>query len=171
MRRTLTACRSGLSVAAAVVLLSACGGSDEGSSASGSSEPSAGASESGADAAASQFCTDAAAIQERVGSTLNDQSDPADLPQALQEAAAEIRAVEAPPEIATDWNSLADGVEQIATAFATIDVSDPNALATFQAEVGEVQAQLTTASTNVETYLREECGLDTGANEPAAPSS
>lgn len=167
MRRSLA--RSGLSLTA-VVLLSACGGSDEGSSASGPSETSSSAAESSAGSADSEFCTDAAAIQERVGSTLTDQSDPAALPQALQEAAAEIRAVDAPPEIAADWNSLADGVEQIAAAFAAVDFNDPNALATFQEQVEGLQAQLGTASTNVETYLRDECGLDT-EGEPAAPSS
>ena len=171
MRRTLTACRSGLSVAAAVVLLSACGGSDEGGSASSTSEASSSAAETSADAAGSQFCAEAAAVQENVGSTLNDQSDPASLPQALQDAATEIRAIEPPPEIAADWTALADGVEQIAAAFQAIDFNDPNALATFQEQVGQLQTDLGTASTNVETYLREECGLDTGPSEPAAPSS
>ena len=171
MRPTLTACRSGLSVAAAVVLLSACGGSDEGTSASGSGEPSSSASESSAESAGSKFCTDAAAIQERLGSTLDDQSDPTALPQALQQAAAEIRAVEAPPEIAADWNTLADGVEQIAAAFGSIDFNDPNALAGFQAQLGELQTQLSTASTNVENYLRDDCGLELDPGEPAAPSS
>jgi hypothetical protein len=106
-----------------------------------------------------------------VGSTLNDQSDPTALPQALQEAAAEIREVEAPPEIADDWNALADGVEQIALAFGEIDFNDPNALTTFQSQVGELQAELSTASTNVENYLRDECGLDVESGESAAPSS
>jgi hypothetical protein len=169
MRRTLTAFRTGLSVAAAVVLLSACGGSDEGGSAS--SDTSASASESSADAAGSEFCTEAAAIQERIGSTLTEQSDPAALPQALQQAAAEIRAVEAPPEIADDWNALADGVEQIAAAFASVDFNDPNAVATFQQQVGELQTELASASTNVENYLREECGIDAGNSESAAPTS
>ena len=169
--RIFPACRSGLSVVAAVVLLSACGGSDEGGSASGSGEPTSSAAETSADAADSKFCTDAAAIQERVGSTLTDQSDPAALPQALQAAAAEIRAVEPPSEIAADWNALAEGVEQIAAAFSSIDFSDPNALTTFQTQVGQLQAGLTTASTNVENYLRDECGLELDSGESAAPSS
>jgi hypothetical protein len=160
MRPTLTACRTGLSVAAAVVLLSACGADEE--------APTAENGFSGAD---SEFCTDAAAIQERVGATLNDEADPTALPQALQEAAAQIRAVEAPPEISDDWNALADGVEQIATAFASIDVDDPNSLATFQEQVGQLQGRLATASTNVEIYLREECGIDLDSGEPAAPTS
>lgn len=169
--RIFPACRSGLSVAAAVVLLSACGGSDEGGSAAGSSETSASASEGSAGSADSQFCTDAAAIQERVGATLTDQSDPGALPQALQEAAAEIRAAEPPPEIAADWNALADGVEQIATAFGSIDFDDPNALTAFQSQVGQLQAELSAASTNVENYLSEECGLEVDPGESAAPSS
>jgi hypothetical protein len=155
-------------VAAAVVLLSACGGSDEGGSAAGSTEAESSAPETSAEPADSQFCTEAAAIQDRVGSTLSDQSDPTAIPQALQEAATQIRAVEPPPEIAADWESLADGVDQIATAFGSLDFNDPNALATFQQQVGQLQAQLGTASTNVETYLREECGIE---GEPAAPSS
>lgn len=164
--------RTGLTVAAAVLLLAACGGSDEdGSTAATSSPANSSAAERSDDRANEEFCTDAAAIQERVGATLTDQSDPAALPQALQQAATEIRAVEPPEEIAADWSALADGVEQIATAFASIDVNDPNAVATFQQQVGDLQARLAAASTNVETYLRDECGIDTDAGEPAAPSS
>ena len=171
MRRTLTVFRSGLSVAAALVLLSACGGSDENSDSSASSETSASETESEAPAADSEFCTEAASIEDRVSSTLNDQSDPAALPQALQQAADEIRAIDAPPEIASDWEALAGGVEQIAAAFAQVNFNDPNALATFEAQVGQLQTQLESASTNVETYLREECGIDTDGSEPASPTS
>jgi hypothetical protein len=172
MRRTPTACRSGLSVAAALVLLTACGGSDGGNSqSSGASGSSASASGASAAAADSEFCTEAGSIEERIGSTLNDQSDPAALPPALQEAASEIRAIKPPDEIASDWNALADGLEQIATAFGSINPNDPNALATFQQQIGQLEARLGTASTNVENYLRDECGLDTGSTEPASPTS
>jgi hypothetical protein len=171
MRRTLTVCRSGLSVAAAVVLLSACGGSEDNSDSSAASETSSSASESEAPQADSEFCTEAASIEERVSSTLNDQSDPAALPQALNQAAAEIRAIEPPDEIAADWEALAGGVEQIAAAFSQVNFNDPNALATFEAQVGQLQTQLESASTNVETYLREECGIDAEESEPASPTS
>ena len=170
MRRTLTVCRNGLSVAAAVILLSACGGGDEPES-SATEGTSAGASETTAEQADSEFCTEAASIEDRISSTLNDQSDPAALPQALQQAADEIRAIEPPDEIAADWEALAGGVEQIAAAFAQVDFNDPNALATFEAQIGQLQTQLESASTNVETYLREECGIDTDGSEPASPTS
>jgi hypothetical protein len=175
MRRTLTVCRHGVAVTAAVVMLTACGGSENGdSAASGSSSSAAESSaspESSADAASSEFCTKAPSIEGRVDSTLQNSQDPQALPQALREAAGEIRAIEAPDEIASDWNALADGAEQIAAAISQVDFRDPNALATFQQQVGSLESQLSSASTNVETYLRDECGIDTGPGESAAPTS
>jgi hypothetical protein len=98
------------------------------------------------------------------------QSDPAAIPQALQEVATEIRAIQPPDEIASDWNALADGVEQIASAFGNVNFSDPNAVATFQAQVGQLESQLSSASTNVETYLSDKCGIGT-STESASPTS
>jgi hypothetical protein len=172
MRRTLTVCRNGLAVTAAAVLLTACGGSgdDEGSSSAGSSETSS-APETSADAADSEFCTEAAAIQERVGSTFNDQSDLANLPAALNQAAEEVRQVEPPDEIAGDWAALADGIDEIASAIASVDFSDPNAAATFEQQVAPLQQELAGASANVSAYLQDECGLEVDTGEPASPSS
>ena len=166
MRRLLSVRRTGVAVlAAGGVLLTACGGSGE-DAASSSASPSPSSSAPGSD-----FCTEAAAIQERVSSTLGDEADITKLPPALEQAAAEIRAVEPPEEIAADWATFADGVEQIAAAIASVDVDDPNASETFQREVAPLQQQLVPASTNVATYLREECGLDVGPSESASPSS
>jgi len=170
MRRTLLACRTGLSVAAAVVLLSACGGSDEGSSASSSGETGAAASESSAEPADSQFCTEAATIQERVGASFDEQ-DPASLGLALQDGAAEIRGIEPPAEIASDWNVLADGLDQIAAAFSEVDLTDPAAQQALGQKIAELQGPLDSASTNVENYLRDECGIEMDSGEPAAPTS
>jgi hypothetical protein len=168
MRPSLTACRTGLSVAAAVVLLTACGGSDDTAS---SASSKAGSSASESSAADSKFCTEAAAIQKNLGTTLEDSQDPTALPQALQEAAAQIRAIDPPAEIADDWNRLADGAEKISQAFASIDINDPNALATLEQKIGELGTGLSTASTRVDNYLREKCGIDTGSTDSAAPSS
>ena len=169
MRRTLTACRSGLSVAAAVVLLSACGGSDEGSSASSTTAAESSAAESGG-SSDSQFCTEAAAIQEKVTASFDEQ-DPASLGQVLQEGATEIRAIEPPDEIAADWTALADGLEQIAAAFADVDLTDPAAQQQLGQKIAELQGPLDSASTNVENYLRDECGIEMDSGESAAPSS
>jgi hypothetical protein len=170
MRRTLTVCQQGLSVAAAVVLLTACGGSGKDDSASSSSAASSSASETSANAAGSEFCTKAAAVEANVSSAVADQSDPASIPQALRAAVAQIRAIQPPHEIATDWSALADGVEQLAAAFASVDLKDANAVATFEQKASELETRLSGASANVEKYLTDKCGL-TAPSESAAPTS
>jgi hypothetical protein len=172
MRRTLTACRTGIAVAAAVVLLAACGSDDDGSSSQASGTPTE-TTESGAPEEDSEFCRDASTIQQRVDATLTDQSDPTALPQTLQAAAEEIRSIEPPDEIAAEWEALAGGVEQIAAALSTVDFDDPDALATFQEQIGRIQADLGTASTDVQRYLTEQCGIEIEMepSESASPSS
>src|SRR5215218_1532218 len=140
MRSPLRLGRTGLSVAAALVLLTACGGSgdeDKDASAATESTTTSSAPESSADAGSSEFCTQAAAVQERVGATFSGGSDPANLPQVLQEAATQIRAIEAPDELADDWTAFADGIEKIAGA-AQIDFNDQAAVATFQQQATQL---------------------------------
>src|SRR6476469_1420252 len=157
MRRTLPVYRAGLSVAAAVVLLTACGGSGKDNNASSSSTASA--TKTSAAAAGSEFCTKAAAIESSVTSAVTDQADPSSIPQALQTAVAQIRAIDPPREISSDWAKLADGVEQLATAFASVDFKDQAAVASFEQTASNLEAQLSGASANVEKYLSEKCGL------------
>ena len=171
MRRIPRACRGALFVATSVVLVSACGGSDEGSSAAGTSETSASATQSSAAPSAdSEFCTTAGSIQQRVASTFTG-SDPADLGALLQQGAKEVRETEPPTDIAADWAALADGLEQVAASFAGVDLNDPAAKQALGRKIAELQGPLSTASTNVENYLRDQCGLEIGSGEPAAPTS
>ena len=158
MRRSLVA-------AAVVVLLTACGGSDEDDAASGDPTPS----ETTAPTAGSEFCTQAAGIQALIAAPFGGETDRAILPEVLQEAAAEIRAIEPPPELASDWSAFTDGVDQIAGA-AQIDFDDPAAVATFQQQAAAVQQQYGAAFTNVTTYLTEECGLVEAPTETSAPT-
>ncbi|NEK86049.1 hypothetical protein GCU60_09800 [Blastococcus saxobsidens] len=160
MHRSILLRRSGLSVAAAVVLLTGCGGSDGEDSAP---ETPMTAAESTAVAAGSEFCTQAASIQERLEATAGGVSDPTELPQVMQRAADEIRAIDAPAEIEADWSALADGAQRLSETLSGIDFSDPNALATLEQELTPLQQDLETASTNVETYLRDDCGIDVSA--------
>jgi hypothetical protein len=172
MRRTLTVCRNGLAVAAAAVLLTACGGSDSGgASASSSSAASSSASETSADAAASEFCSQAAKALSDLQPALSGQGDPASLAPALQQAADQVRAIQAPSAIAADWTALADGIEQIAQAFATANVSDPASQAALQQRTTEIIGQLSAPATNVQTYLAQKCGLATPSTESASPTS
>ena len=168
MRRTRVGYRTGVSVAAALVLLTACSGSKN-DNASSSTKASSSASQTSAKAAGSEFCTKAAAIESSVGSAVTDQSDPTSVKEALQAAVAQIRAIDPPREIASDWTALADGVDQLATAFANVNFTDQAAVASFQQTATALESKLSGASANVEKYLSEKCGLT--APTGAAPSS
>ena len=171
MRPTPAAYRAGLSAAAALALLTACGGGDTTSSASGTPTPTTtSASQTTAKASGSEFCTQAAAVQQQVGSTFSGGSDLATLPQVLQQAAAQIRAIHPPAELAADWTSFADGIAKIAAA-AKIDFNDQAAVATFQQQAGALQQQYGTAFTHVESYLTDTCGLTQSPTETSAPTS
>jgi hypothetical protein len=168
VRRTLSLSRAGVAGAAAVILLAACGG-DGGESATDSpataSPAESSAAETTATSGAEDFCTQAAGIDERVDSALSDLGgDEPSVPEAFRRAAEEVRAIDAPGEIATDWEALAGGLDRIGDALSNIDITDPESLATLE----DVEGDLSTASTNVENYLRDECGIDTP--ESAAPT-
>jgi hypothetical protein len=168
VRRTLSLSRAGVAGAAAVILLAACGG-DGGESATDSpataSAAESSAAETTAASGAEDFCTQAAGIDERVDSALSDLGgDETSVPDAFRRAAEEVRAIDAPGEIATDWEALAGGLDRIGDALSNIDITDPESLATLE----DVEGDLSTASTNVENYLRDECGIDTP--ESAAPT-
>ncbi|SNR35902.1 hypothetical protein [Blastococcus mobilis] len=172
MRQTLTACRSGLSAAAAVVLLTACGGSDgEESASSESSASSSSAAQTTAGESGSEFCTQAREALEQIEPAFSGSGDPTALAPALQQAADDVRAIEAPAEISSDWTALGDGIEQFAQAFAAVDVNDPASASAFQQRTTEIVGSLTSSATNVQSYLTEECGIDPTPTDPAAPSS
>ena len=175
MRRTLSLCRSGLAAAAAVVLLTACGGSDEDSNASESTSSSSSSSasettENTAPQADSEFCTEAAAIQERVTASLTS-SDQTNLGEIFQQASEDIASIEAPPDIATDWASFAEGIQRFAE-ISQIDFTDQTAYQQWQQQATEIQTQYGAAFASVQTYLATECGLtDDEASESASPTS
>jgi hypothetical protein len=148
-RPTVMPCRAGLAGAAAVVLLTACGG-DGGGSASGSPE-------AGAAPAATDFCSQAAGMDERVDSALSDLegNDPS-VTDAFRQIATELRGIDAPEAITADWEAMAAGLDRMADAFADIDsITDMDAIESLDRAEGD----LTEASTNVDAYLSDECGL------------
>ena len=160
--------------AAAVVLLTACGGGDAGEPAAASSAKPADktVAQSSPASSAEQFCAEAAAVDEQVDTALTEVADdPVALVQALTDTAGRVRAVEAPAEIAADWDALAGGLEQMAALFTALDLSDPNALATLEEQVGQIEIRLAGAGTNVQDYLRAECGLEPDAADPAPPGN
>lgn len=172
MRAPALLLTAGLSAA---LLLTGCGGSDEGSTAassSGSSSSSAAPTTSGSPAAppsatsaeAAAFCEQAVSLEQSVNATVGTASnDPTQLAPALQQLADQYADVQAPAEIAGDWTTLVDGVQQLATAAQGIDFTDPTAAQQLQAAAGGLQEQLTTATTNVSTYATATCPETTPA--------
>jgi hypothetical protein len=154
MRRTVITCHASLAGAAAVVLLAACGG-DGGSAADRAAADSAAERNGGSGEA--DFCTQAAGIDERVDRALEDLGgeDPS-VTDAFRQIAEELRAIDAPDAIRSDWEAMATGLDRMADTFADVDLSDPQSLAALE----EAEGDLTAASNNVEDYLRDECGIE-----------
>ena len=163
MSRSPIPCRAGVAAAAAVVLLAACGG--DGGDSAGDATPIPSAAETAAAGTASasgdeDFCSQAAGLDERVDEALSGigDGDPS-VTDAFRQIAGELRAVEAPAPIAADWEALAGGLDRMADAFTDLDITDPDSLTALE----DVEGQLSTASENVDTYLREECGIGSSA--------
>jgi len=148
--RCLTVCRTSVAGAAAVVLLAACGGDG------GSSTANADSSAAETDTASGEFCDRAGDIDERVNEVLSQLDDGSSVPEAIHATADELRAIEAPAAISDDWTALVDGLDQIADALADLDLTDGESVAALE----DIGNRLDTASTNVENYLDEECGIN-----------
>jgi hypothetical protein len=150
--------RAAVAGAAAVLLLTACGGGS-GDTAAVSPDPTgAGTGGSGTTAAAgrSGFCSHAAGIDQRVDAALSDMDDGvASLPEVLRQIGDELRDIAAPAEITADWKAMATGLDGMADAFADFDITDLDSLDALD----QAEGNLTEASTDVERYLSDECGL------------
>jgi hypothetical protein len=106
---------------------------------------------------AATFCVQAAGIDQRVDSALSDLegNDPS-VTDAFRQIATELRGIDAPNAISSDWEAMAAGLDRMANAFADIDdITDLDSIESLDRAEGD----LTTASTNVDTYLSDECGL------------
>jgi hypothetical protein len=161
MPRTPSACRSVSAVSASVLLLTACSGGGGDDTSGSASEKSA----AGTTAAAGDFCSRAADLDERVEAAVASRSDDASVADAFRALATELRGMEPPAEIAGDWKTQADGLDQMADALAELDLTEPDSFAKLE----ELGARLSTASDNVGTYLEANCGIDTsGSSAPAS---
>jgi len=152
-------CRAGVAAAAAAVLLTACGGDgDESSAGSADSGGSASADAGGSTApsGSSDFCAQAEDIDQRVEDALSgaDDDDPS-VADAFRQIAVELRDIEAPDAIRDDWAELSAGLDRMAEAFGELDITDPSSLEVLD----EAEGNLTRASDNVDQYLSDECGI------------
>ncbi|HEY0125822.1 MAG TPA: hypothetical protein VGB58_01650 [Blastococcus sp.] len=144
-------------VGAVVLSLAACGGGDDDSSTSANTSASADATESASASGETDFCTQAAGMDQRVESAMSGlEGDDPSVADAFRQIAEELRAMDPPEQIASDWDAMAAGLDRMADAFADFDITDPDSLTALE----EAEGDLSTAGSNVETYLREECGIE-----------
>lgn len=129
----------------AMVVLAACGDDDGG----------------GGDAAS--FCADAKGFDERF-QNLEGEGDVPDASQ-MGELVDALKSVDPPSEIEDDWNKLTEGLEEFAQILEDVDPEDPTSFLNLDPEdlekLESFGAEFEEAGTNVETFLQEECGIDT----------
>ena len=173
MRRTLTISRTGLAGVAAVVLLTACGGTSSSSASSSSSAASpttsSSSSAAGGSASNSQFCQQAASFTTELDSIGNIE-DPSQFGSVLQQAAAKIGAIQPPQEIASDWSSLVNALNQLAQAASATNFNDPEQAAAFAQTAGQLESRLSSSSTTVSNYLQNQCGINVNGTGSSAPT-
>ena len=155
MSRTPSA-RAAVLAGAVLLSLTACGGDDDAGSAA-SPSTAAEATQSAPASGGSDFCTQAAGIDQRVEAAMSDLegADPS-VSDAFTRIAEELRAMDPPAQISADWDAMAAGLDRMAEAFADFDITDPDSLTALE----QAEGDLSTASGNVETYLRDECGIE-----------
>jgi hypothetical protein len=164
MRAPTTVLTAGLSAAAAVVLLAACGGSGEGSDASASSSAgsssaasaSSGSSVPSGDTAA--WCDQAVALSSDLQQTLTAAgADPTQVAPVLQQAADKYAGVQAPADITQDWGLVVGAVQTLATAAQPIDFTAPDAGDQLVASISGQEDALNTAMDHVTGYAQANC--------------
>jgi hypothetical protein len=169
MRPSLLLCRPAAAVAVAVLLLAGCGGSGDQEPTATSSAPSATPSEPdpspSQDPEAAGFCEEVTSSLDQLTQTLETATEE-EIGTRLPEVVTALEGVEAPPAIAGDWQSLVDGLDQLATTAASLDLSTPEG----QQQYAEAQAglsdQVAEAQGNVINYVISNCSTET-----VAPSS
>jgi hypothetical protein len=166
MRTPRTLVRAGLPLAVLVVL-TACGGSDDaasdaaatssaatssaaGSSAAGSSQAPAG------DAEAQAFCTEAQQAFAQISNDL-DAADPNSLGAALDQSVDAFDQIEPPAEIASDWDALQQAFAGLRDAVAGVDITTTEGQARVQQAVADLETQAADPQARVQQYVDTHC--------------
>src|SRR3954451_16218245 len=164
--------RTGLSVAALVVL-TACGADDEasdaattstaagpssaaGSSAAGSSTAGSSTAPSG-DAEAQTFCTEAEQAFAEISNDL-DAADPSSLDTALDQSVDAFDRIEPPAEIAADWDALQQAFAGLRDAVAGVDLDTSEGQVAVQQAVADLQSESADPQARVQAYVDAHCG-------------
>ncbi|MCW2582940.1 MAG: hypothetical protein JWQ53_1730 [Klenkia sp.] len=165
--RLSTTVTSGLSAAAALVLLTACGGSDvadpASSGAAGSSPAETTAAE--ADEETVTFCTDAETVLTEVGPQL-ETATPETIPSVLQQVVDGFDTLVPPAAIETDFGTLREAYATLLESADANDLTTPEGESAFQAVFADVTSEATTAETAVGDWIDATC-----ANADGSPAS
>jgi hypothetical protein len=157
--RLPSALTAGASVAAALVLLSGCGGDSEDPQASGSSAAasSSAAGPSASDEEVAGFCADAEAVLTDLNTAFDSASDPTQLPALLDQASAGLHSVQVPAQIAGSWTTFSGTIDQLAQVSRTVDLSTPQGLDRFTQEYDRLTTEATPAQQDVDSYVTANC--------------
>ena len=175
MRSPAPLLRSALAGAAAVVLLTACGGSGDGEPAAASS-PSAPATSSdpstgtaAPDPAAEAFCGGITTAFTELQGTLG-AAAPEEVAGRLPEVVTTLEQVEAPAAIAGDWGALLDGLRRLADTAGTLDLGTPEGRQAYADAEAAIGSDLGPAQSALTDYVVANCGL-TSASPTGQPPS
>jgi hypothetical protein len=161
--------RAGVVLALSVSLLAGCGGDDDSdASRSDASPESVSPSEPTGDGTADAFCEEVQAAEDALNDATEnlDVTDPEEAAAALEDAVEALRGVDAPAEIADDWEAIVASAESMLDAIDELDLSNPESvgqqLEDLTTQLEDDAAALEEAGDRVDEYLSEECGITLG---------
>lgn len=173
MRRTQMTCRLTLAGGAIVLALTGCsGGSNANNAASTSSAAQTSASSAAATTSSSSapapagdaaaFCGQAQSFVNQVQAAAESQQQ-TDFAQKLPALVGELQSITPPPAIAADWQTALSGLQQLATAFQGVDLTDPQQVQQLEQKIAPIETQLGASSQHIEDYLKTQCGITAGS--------
>jgi hypothetical protein len=112
------------------------------------------------------FCLEAADVEERLAAIEDSEAPTPDQLAEVSDAFSDL-AARAPDDVAEDMRSIAGALTALGDAFGRIDIEDPESLEALEEESARLEEEfgdLEAAGENVETYLKEECGIDLGGD-------
>jgi hypothetical protein len=165
MRLTSNFVRTTLTGAAALAVLTACGGgsSNDASSSSSAPEttsaaPTTSAGPTGADAA---FCTAVPQLTSELAAAQSAQ--PQQAAQQLQQLITDFDKVTPPAALQADWQALGTGLHQMATAVGSLDLSTQQGQAQFQQLAQQATAAAASAQGDISAWVLSNCGGAAGS--------
>jgi hypothetical protein len=162
MTRTLMLCRLGLAGAATVAVLTACTTSGETNTASSNS-----AARTSSNAV---FCDQARNFADEIGGAVNSltHQNP-NTSKLIRQILSELESIKPPADIATDWQTTLNDLQQMGEAVASVNLTDQQSLAQLEQRAAPLKQELSTSGQRIADYLRTKCGASVG--KTASPTS